>query len=209
MPDTDALWADFAQPDRHRRGLHRLAARPADERLLHGRAGAGAGRPSGDLPLDQRHGRDLPAASERPELGGVQTPIAGLPTNRFLHVPTEPDDLVAKHEMQRELGRRTGTCFQRCVGLDAIGACHSVTFDIDAEHGTDYHQRFLAFLKRAQTANIVIGGAMTDPKGDRSQAAAPAVRPRPVPARRQARRGRHLRFPAPRCTRPARSTRTG
>jgi 4-hydroxybutyryl-CoA dehydratase/vinylacetyl-CoA-Delta-isomerase len=71
--------------------------------------------------------------------------------------------------MQRELGRRTGTCFQRCVGLDAIGACHSVTFDIDAEKGTDYHRRFLAFLKRAQTANVVIGGAMTDPKGDRSR----------------------------------------
>jgi 4-hydroxybutyryl-CoA dehydratase / vinylacetyl-CoA-Delta-isomerase len=71
--------------------------------------------------------------------------------------------------MQRELGRRTGTCFQRCVGMDAIGACHSVTFEIDAERGTEYHQRFLAFLRRAQTANIVVGGAMTDPKGDRSK----------------------------------------
>ena len=32
-------------------------------------------------------------------------------------------------------GRITGTCFQRCVGLDAIGSCHSVTFDIDGRHG--------------------------------------------------------------------------
>ena len=117
-------------------------------------------------------------ASERPELGGVSNTIAGVATNRFLHVPTEPDDLVTKHEMQRELGRRTGTCFQRCVGLDAIGTCHSVTFDIDAERGTDYHQRFLAFLKRAQKANIVIGGAMTDPKGDRSKP--PHSRPIPT-----------------------------
>ena len=29
---------------------------------------------------------------------------------------------------------------------------------------------FSTFLKRAQTANVVIGGAMTDPKGDRSKA---------------------------------------
>ena len=108
-------------------------------------------------------------ATERPSLGGVKNTIAGVETNRFLHVPTGPDDLVTKHEMQRELGRRTGTCFQRCVGLDAIGTCHSVTFDIDAERATIYHQRFLAFLKRAQKANIVIGGAMTDPKGDRSK----------------------------------------
>jgi 4-hydroxybutyryl-CoA dehydratase/vinylacetyl-CoA-Delta-isomerase len=96
--------------------------------------------------------------------------ISDSQINRFLHVPTAPGDLVNKHEMQRELGRRTGTCFQRCVGLDAIGTCHSVTFDIDAKNGTDYHQRFLTFLKRAQAANVVIGGAMTDPKGDRSKA---------------------------------------
>ena len=108
-------------------------------------------------------------ASERPELATTHSDIADVQVNRFLHVPVSPADLVNKHEMQRELGRRTGTCFQRCVGLDAIGSCHSVTFDIDAKNGTDYHKRFLAFLKRAQAANIVIGGAMTDPKGDRSK----------------------------------------
>jgi 4-hydroxybutyryl-CoA dehydratase/vinylacetyl-CoA-Delta-isomerase len=108
-------------------------------------------------------------ASERPELASARTEIGGCHTNRFLHVPVSPTDLVTKHEMQRELGRRTGTCFQRCVGLDAISTCHSVTFDVDAKCGTPYHQRFLAFLRRAQQANIVIGGAMTDPKGDRSK----------------------------------------
>ncbi|MBI3701627.1 MAG: 4-hydroxybutyryl-CoA dehydratase [Afipia sp.] len=108
-------------------------------------------------------------ASARPELASADSNIAGARVNRFLHVPGSSADLVQKHEMQRELGRRTGTCFQRCVGLDAVSACHSVTYDIDAECGTDYHQRFLAFLKRAQQANIVIGGAMTDVKGDRSK----------------------------------------
>ena len=108
-------------------------------------------------------------ATEQPALATAHSAISDRQVNRFLHVPVEPAELVGKHEMQRELGRRTGTCFQRCVGLDAIGSCHSVTFDIDAKNGTDYHQRFLAFLKRAQAANIVIGGAMTDPKGDRSK----------------------------------------
>ena len=121
-------------------------------------------------------------AAERPELATTHSSISDLQINRFLHVPASPADLVTKHEMQRELGRRTGTCFQRCVGLDAIGTCHSVTFDIDAKNGTDYHQRFLAFLKRAQAANVVIGGAMTDPKGDRSKAAASANRSRSFPA---------------------------
>jgi 4-hydroxybutyryl-CoA dehydratase / vinylacetyl-CoA-Delta-isomerase len=108
-------------------------------------------------------------ATEQPELATVHSGISNRRINRFLHLPVNPGELVAKHEMQRELGRRTGTCFQRCVGLDAIGSCHSVTFDIDGKHGGQYHKRFLAFLERAQAANIVIGGAMTDPKGDRSK----------------------------------------
>jgi hypothetical protein len=37
-----------------------------------------------------------------------------------------------------------------------------------SSHGGEYHKRFLSFLERAQAANVVIGGAMTDPKGDRS-----------------------------------------
>jgi 4-hydroxybutyryl-CoA dehydratase/vinylacetyl-CoA-Delta-isomerase len=59
-----------------------------------------------------------------------------------------------------------------------------VTFDIDGKNGSDYHRRFLAFLRRAQCANVVIGGAMTDPKGDRSKAAGAAHPDRPLHAAR-------------------------
>lgn len=109
-------------------------------------------------------------ARDDEETACAKSSIAGRSINRFLHVPESPQDLVMKAEMQRELGRRTGTCFQRCVGMDAVGALHSVTYDIDRKHGTGYHKRFLNFLKRAQQLNLIIGGAMTDPKGDRSKA---------------------------------------
>ena len=89
--------------------------------------------------------------------------------NRFLHVVEGPEDLLAKHAMQRRLGQVTGTCFQRCTGLDAISVMHSITFDLDAAHGTNYHQRFLSFLEQAQRHNILIAAGMTDPKGDRSK----------------------------------------
>ena len=72
--------------------------------------------------------------------------------------------------MQRRLGQLTGTCFQRCTGLDTISVLHSVTFDIDHDHGTGYHERYLDFLKLAQRHNILIAAGMTDPKGDRSKA---------------------------------------
>ena len=68
--------------------------------------------------------------------------------------------------MQRKLGQNTGTCFQRCVGMDAMNALHSTTFEIDEKHGTDYHKRFLEFVKMFRKKISLIGGAMTDPKGD-------------------------------------------
>jgi 4-hydroxybutyryl-CoA dehydratase/vinylacetyl-CoA-Delta-isomerase len=170
MRDVETLWSDFATPIKtaddyinslrgRRMNVYFMGERvpePVDHPVI---------RPSVNAMAET-----FRVATERPDLGTVHSDITDRQINRFLHVPVAPDELVAKHEMQRELGRRTGTCFQRCVGLDAIGTCHSVTFDIDAKAGTDYHKRFLAFLKRAQAANVVIGGAMTDPKGDRSKA---------------------------------------
>jgi 4-hydroxybutyryl-CoA dehydratase/vinylacetyl-CoA-Delta-isomerase len=70
--------------------------------------------------------------------------------------------------MQRKLGQLTGTCFQRCVGMDALNSLYSTTFEIDAKHSTNYHKRLIEFIKMVQRENLVIGGAMTDVKGDRS-----------------------------------------
>jgi 4-hydroxybutyryl-CoA dehydratase/vinylacetyl-CoA-Delta-isomerase len=103
-----------------------------------------------------------------PELASVAQKD-GSRVNRFLHVAGSAQDLVMQNRMQRRLGQLTGTCFQRCVGMDAINALHSVTFEIDAKHGTGYHARFNAFVAMAQRHNVVIGGAMTDVKGDRSK----------------------------------------
>lgn len=103
-----------------------------------------------------------------PDLALAHSPYTDGPVNRFLHVTTSSEDLIAKHRMQRRLGQATGTCFQRCVGMDAVATLHSVTHDLDTAHGTDYHDRFTAFLTRLQRHNLVLAGGMTDPKGDRS-----------------------------------------
>lgn len=108
-------------------------------------------------------------AEDNPELATAESSISGQRVNRFLHVTESVDDVVAQNRMQRELGRITGTCFQRCVGMDANNSLFSISHDIDAAHGTDYHQRFRTFLGEAQRQGWVLGGAMTDVKGDRSK----------------------------------------
>lgn len=108
-------------------------------------------------------------ALQRPDLATASSPFTGERVNRFLHIATDVGDVVLQNKMQRRLGQLTGTCFQRCVGMDALNALYSVTYEIDEKHATPYHERLKKFIKRMQQHNYVIGGAMTDVKGDRSK----------------------------------------
>lgn len=102
------------------------------------------------------------------ELMTATSHLSGEKINRFTHLHQSTDDLVKKVKMQRLLGQKTASCFQRCVGMDAMNAVDSVTFEMDEKLGTDYHKRFTAFLRQVQENDLVVDGAMTDPKGDRS-----------------------------------------
>lgn len=107
-------------------------------------------------------------ANEETEIASAQSSLIGIRVNRFLHITESVTDVVNQNRMQRKLGQITGTCFQRCVGMDALNSLYSTTFEIDSKHGTVYHKRLIEFIKMLQRENLMIGGAMTDVKGDRS-----------------------------------------
>lgn len=109
-------------------------------------------------------------AMDEPELASATSSFTGEKINRFLHITQSREDVVLQNKMQRRLGQLTGTCFQRCVGMDAFNSLYSTSFEIDKKYGTNYHQKFKAFITQMQSQNLVIGGAMTDVKGDRSLA---------------------------------------
>ena len=111
---------------------------------------------------------DIALAPEFEELTSTTSHITGERISRFTHIHQSHDDLVKKVKMLRAIGQQTGSCFQRCVGHDGINAVFSTTFDIDQKKGTDYHKRFLKFLRDMQSRDLMISGAMTDPKGDRA-----------------------------------------
>ena len=94
--------------------------------------------------------------------------ITGEKINRFTHIHQNIEALVKKSKMGRLLGRATGCCFQRCVGMDTLNAMSIVTYDIDEKYGTGYNKRFLKYLEYIQENDFTCDGAMTDPKGDRS-----------------------------------------
>jgi 4-hydroxybutyryl-CoA dehydratase/vinylacetyl-CoA-Delta-isomerase len=103
------------------------------------------------------------------ELMHARSTLDGNDINLFCSIHTSTEDLIRKVKALRMLGQKTGTCFQRCVGWDALNALSSVTYEIDQAKGTQYHKRFLDYLKYVQENDLVLNGSMTDVKGDRSK----------------------------------------
>ena len=112
---------------------------------------------------------DLAQMPEYQELMTAISPETGERINRFTHIHRSTEDLRNKVKMQRLLGQKTASCFQRCVGMDSFNAVFSTTFEVDEKYGTHYHENFKKFLTYVQDNDLTVDGAMTDPKGDRSK----------------------------------------
>jgi len=102
-------------------------------------------------------------------LATASSHLSGRTISRFTHIHQNAEDLIKKIKLLRVLGQKTGTCFQRCVGFDGINAVYSVAYEIDQKHCSEYLERFKKWLVRIQDENLMVVGAMTDPKGDRSK----------------------------------------
>ena len=113
---------------------------------------------------------DLAQDPQYEDLMTAESHLTGNKINRFTHIHQSTEDLKKKVKMQRLLGQKTASCFQRCVGMDAINAEYSTTYEIDQKYGTDYHGNLKRFLEYIQENDLVVDGAMTDPKGNRGKA---------------------------------------
>jgi 4-hydroxybutyryl-CoA dehydratase / vinylacetyl-CoA-Delta-isomerase len=99
----------------------------------------------------------------------TKSSLTGENINRFCHIHQNTEDLVKKIKMQRLLGQKCGTCFQRCVGMDALNAGYLTSYEIDQKYNSYYHKKFKKYVKMVQNNDWVIDGCMTDPKGDRNK----------------------------------------
>ena len=111
-------------------------------------------------------------AATDPELKDLFTttsPETGKPISRFCALCRSTDDLLKKQQMIRAGARLSGFCIQRCMGTDTMNALSVATKDIDAAHGTAYHERFRAFFQEYQRKDQIAAAVMTDAKGDRNK----------------------------------------
>jgi len=111
-------------------------------------------------------------AAQDPKNKGIVTTnsdLIGEEINRFNHIYQSQDDLLSKQKMIRNLCGKVGGCIQRCMGCDVMNALYGTTKEIDDAYGTEYHKRFLNYLKIYQEKDLIGNAAQTDVKGDRSK----------------------------------------
>ncbi|TET43891.1 MAG: aromatic ring hydroxylase, partial [Dehalococcoidia bacterium] len=112
---------------------------------------------------------DLAQNPDWEDLMTATSPLIGKRVNRFTYPPQNPYDLMQKQKMIRLLAQRVGGCIQRCMGCDTIVGLSICTKEMDEKYGTDYHSRFLNFLKGYQENDLTAAAAQTDMKGDRTK----------------------------------------
>lgn len=100
-------------------------------------------------------------------LATAKSTVTGEEINRWAHLPQNPYDLIQKQKLIRLAARRAGGCIQRCMGHDALTALAICTKEIDEEKGTEYHRRFLDYLRLYHQNDWDGCCAQTDAKGDR------------------------------------------
>jgi aromatic ring hydroxylase len=112
---------------------------------------------------------DLPQDDQYEGIFTATSHLSQEKINRFCHIHRSKDDLLKKQEMTRLYCQKSGGCIQRCMGIDAMNALEVITHQVDQVHQTEYHDRFVEYLKNFQDHDLCANCAQTDVKGDRKK----------------------------------------
>ncbi len=119
----------------------------------------------------ESHARAFDAAHD-PETSDIFTAVSSFnkePIHRFNSMMQSLDDIINNSKFKRMMFRLTGSCTGGlCVGWNAQNVLWNVTHDMDRELGTSYQKRLKKWISKAQQKGLVVAGALTDAKGDRS-----------------------------------------
>lgn len=110
---------------------------------------------------------DLGTEPQYDEIMNVISPLIGEKVSRNVHPSCSPKDLEMRAEMGLLGSQKLGTCNYRCVGCDTIHGTASVTYEMDQKLRTDYHRRFIEWLKHIQKSDLAVSGGVMDVKGPR------------------------------------------
>lgn len=106
---------------------------------------------------------------EHRDLAKVRSPLVNEEVSRWTYLMKDENDALAKARLNRALGDLLCPCHYRCLTSDLLHAAWAVSYEIDQNHGTHYHQNVRAIVEEAQRNDWIIGAGLVSPKGDRSK----------------------------------------
>ncbi len=119
----------------------------------------------------ESHSKAFEAAHD-PQYAGDFTAVSSFTGEKILRcngMMETLDDIIANSKFKRWMYRFTGSCTGGlCVGWNAQNVMWNVTSLIDKECGTNYQERLKNWILHAQEKSLLVAGALTDAKGDRS-----------------------------------------
>ncbi|MEE9518442.1 MAG: 4-hydroxyphenylacetate 3-hydroxylase N-terminal domain-containing protein [Candidatus Adiutricales bacterium] len=119
----------------------------------------------------ESHARGIDAAHDE-KLSPVFTTVSsqtGDKIHRHTSLMTSPEEMILNSKLKRKMYHLTGSCTGAlCVGWNGFNSMWSITKDMDQDLGTDYHARVKKWGLHYQEKGLLVVGALTDAKGDRS-----------------------------------------
>ena len=110
--------------------------------------------------------------SHDPEKAAIYTAkshLTGETVHRWNSLMQSAEDVMGNSNMKREQYHQSGTCQgATCAGWTAMNVIWDITYQMDRDLGTNYHERVKKFWKYMEDNCITMSGAITDAKGNRS-----------------------------------------
>lgn len=104
--------------------------------------------------------------------------LTGEKAHRWNTFMNSADAVWGNSKMKRAQFRQSGTCQgATCAGWTGINVLWAVTWEMDKDLGTNYHERLKQYFRHVEDNALSLSGAITDAKGNR--ALKPSEQPNP------------------------------
>ncbi len=112
---------------------------------------------------------ELSHDSEKAAIYTAKSHLTGETVHRWNSLMQSAEDVMGNSNMKREQYHQSGTCQgATCAGWTAMNVIWDITYQMDRDLGTNYHERVKKFWKYMEDNCITMSGAITDAKGNRS-----------------------------------------
>ncbi len=116
-----------------------------------------------------RRSYELSHDPEKAAIYTAQSQLTGATVHRWNTLLQSAEDVMGNADMKRAQYHQSGTCQgATCAGWTALNALWDMTWQMDHDLGTHYHERVRNYWRYMEDNALALAGAITDAKGNRS-----------------------------------------